>query len=61
MQVQVQVRQTLRSLVTMSNVVNAMSWDQQVVIVVPGGSLQPVYGEIQTLVGTFIQDWKSVH
>lgn len=60
--VEVQVRQTLRSLVTASAIVNAMSWDQQMVITLqPGDSMQGVHAEVQRLVDRFVQDWKSVH
>jgi hypothetical protein len=60
--VQVQLRQSLRSVVTMSNIVNAMTWDQQVVVVVPAATaLQSVSEEIRSLVSQFIQDWRAVH
>jgi len=60
--VQVEVRQTLRSLVTSSAIVNAMSWDQQMVMVVlPGDGMQGVHAQVQTLVDQFVQDWRAVH
>ena len=60
--VEVQLRQSLRSVVTMSNIVNAMTWDQQVVVVVPAArALQDVNEEIRSLVSKFIQDWRAVH
>lgn len=60
--VRVEVRQTLRSSVTSSNIVNAMTWDQQAVLfALPGSGLQGVQAEIQSLVATFIQDWRAVH
>ena len=60
--VDVQVRQTLRSLVTGSAIVNAMSWDQQMVMIVPpGGGMQRVHAQVQTLVDQFVQDWRAVH
>jgi hypothetical protein len=60
--VQVHLRQTLRSLVTGSAIVNAMSWDQQTVLVVLAGSgMQSVHREVQSLVETFVQDWRAVH
>ena len=60
--VQVHLRQTLRSLVTQSAIVNAMSWDQQMVVVVPAGSgMQSVHGEVETLVSQFVRDWRAVH
>jgi len=58
----VQVRQTLRSLVTGSAIVNAMSWDQQMVMVVqPGGGMKDVHAQVQALVDQFVQDWRAVH
>jgi hypothetical protein len=60
--IQVHLRQTLRSLVTGSAVVNAMSWDQQTVTVaLPGSGMQGVHREVRSLVDRFIQDWRAVH
>ena len=60
--VEVQLRQTLRSLVTASAIANAMSWDQQMVMAVqPGDSMQGVYAEVQSLVDRFVEDWRAVH
>jgi len=60
--VEVQVRQTLRSLVTGSAIVNAMSWDQQMVMIVqPADGMQGVHAQVQTLVDQFVQDWRAVH
>jgi len=60
--VQVHLRQTLRSLVTGSAIVNAMSWDQQMVMVVlPGSSMRVVDAELRSLVDRFVQDWRAVH
>jgi hypothetical protein len=59
--VQVHLRQTLRSPVTGSNVVNAMTWDAQNVLGVPASALQAVRAEVLTFVDQFVQDWTSVH
>ena len=59
--VQLHLRQTLRSLVTSSNVVNAMTWYAQNLVSAPGTSLQNVRGELQIYVGQFVQDWTAVH
>jgi hypothetical protein len=60
--VQVHLRQTLRSLVTSSNIVNAITWDQQTVLFMPAGtSMQSVHSEVQMLVDQFVQDWRRVH
>src|SRR5436190_834918 len=59
---QVHLRQTLRSLATGSNIVNAMTWDQQVVVVVPSGtSAADVNEEVRALVAQFVRDWRAVH
>ena len=59
--VQVHLRQTLRSLVTGSAILNAMSWDQQMVMVVlPGSSMSLVEAEVRSLVDRFVQDWRAV-
>jgi hypothetical protein len=61
MAVQVQVRQTLRSPVTSSNIVDAMTWDARTVLAVPGNSLASVRTIVQQYVDHFIDDWKAVH
>ena len=59
--VQVQVRQTLRSPVTSSNIVDAMTWDARTVLAVPRSDLGSVRTIIQEYVDHFIEDWKAVH
>jgi hypothetical protein len=59
--VQVHLRQTLRSLVSSSNVVNAMTWDMQNVVGVPAPGLQSVRAEVLTFVDQFVEDWAAVH
>lgn len=59
--VQVQLRQTLRSPVTGSNIVNAMTWDAQNVLGVPTSALQTVRAEVLTFVDQFAEDWAAVH
>jgi hypothetical protein len=59
--VQVQVRQTLRSPVTSSNIVDAMTWDARTVLAVRRSDLASVRTIIQEYVDHFIDDWKSVH
>ena len=58
---QVQVRQTLRSPVTASSIVDAMTWDARTVLVVPGNGLASVRSTIGEYVDQFIQDWRAVH
>jgi plasmid stabilization system protein ParE len=59
--VQVQLRQTLRSLVTASNIVDAMTWDAHDVLVVRIGQVTSVRESIQRYVDQFIRDWTAVH
>jgi hypothetical protein len=59
--VQVQVRQTLRSPVTSSNIVDAMTWDARTVLAVPGNNLASVRTIVQEYVDHFIEDWRTVH
>jgi hypothetical protein len=59
--VQVQVRQTLRSPVTSSNIVDAMTWDARTVLAVPGNNLTSVRTIVLEYVDHFIQDWRTVH
>jgi hypothetical protein len=58
---QVHLRQTLRSLVAPTNIVNAMTWDQTDVMVVRTGDLPRVREVIRRFIDRFISDWKSVH
>ena len=58
---QVQLRQTLRSPVTGSNIVDAMTWDARTVLVVKSNNLAAVGDTIQEYVDHFIQDWMTVH
>lgn len=59
--VQVHVRQTLHSLVTASNIVDAMTWDANDLIAVPIDKVTSVHRTIQESVDRFIQDWLAVH
>jgi hypothetical protein len=59
--VQVQLRQTLQSPVTSSNVVNAMTWDAHNVVGVPAAQARLLLEEIDGYVDVFIADWVAVH
>ena len=59
--VQVHLRQTLRSPVTNSNIVNAMTWDVHNVLAVPTSGLQSVRAEVLTFIDQFVEDWTRVH
>ncbi len=59
--VQVQVRQTVQSLVTSSNIVDAVTWDSHTVVGVPAKELRTVREEIGEHIDRFIRDWAAVH
>ena len=59
--VQVQLRQMLRSPVSASNIVDAMTWDARTVLVAPADGLAGVRSTIDEYVDRFIADWKTVH
>jgi hypothetical protein len=59
--IQVQVRQTVQSLATRSNIVNAMTWDSHTVVVAPAAELRELSGVIGEHVDEFVGDWKAVH
>lgn len=59
--VQVQVRQTVRSLVTESSIVDAVTWDAHGLVPVSPRRLPDVRNEILRYVDRFIRDWLSVH
>jgi hypothetical protein len=61
MHVAVQLRQTVRSLASNSNIVDAMTWDHNDVVVLPVAQVSGVRTVIDEFVDEFIQDWKSVH
>jgi len=58
--VQVQLRQTLKSPVTASNIVDAMTWDAHTVIVVKISEVVRVRETIQEYVDQFTRDWMAV-
>ena len=58
---QVQLRQSVRSPVTDSTIVNAMTWDRQTVVFAPPNEAAAVVPEIESLVAAFIKDWRAVH
>lgn len=60
--IQLHLRQTLVSLTTESRVVNAMSWDQHSVSVMPLRMLRAdIVEEVRALAARFVADWKAVH
>ena len=61
MSVQVQARETVRSLASTTDIVDAMTWDHSDVVVVPISQLSSVRSVIGEFVDDFIRDWKAVH
>jgi hypothetical protein len=59
--VQMQLRQTLASLVTESKVVNAVSWDAGVLVNVTVSDVPRLRTELQALLEEFVKDWRAVH
>lgn len=59
--VQVQVRQTLRSLVTESSIVDAVTWDAHTVVHATGDGLPAVRVALQQFTDRFVADWMAVH
>jgi hypothetical protein len=58
--VQVHLRQTVRSTVTSSQIVNAMTWESHNVVAVPPDGLPAVREEIGSYVDGFVRDWQAV-
>ena len=59
--VQLQLRQTLQSPVTASNIVDAMTWDAHTVLVAKTGEVVRVRDTIQEYADQFIRDWMATH
>ncbi len=58
---QVQVRQALRSPVTASEVVDAVTWGRQSLVFVPPGPLTALLPEVEAMVSGLVADWQAVH
>jgi hypothetical protein len=59
--VQLQVRQSLRSLISTAVIVDAVTWDQHTVMTVPRQRLGEVNGVLREQLDQFIEDWSAVH
>ena len=59
--VQMHVRQTVKSLATESNIVNAATWETGRLVNVPQSELPRVRDEIRGMAEEFVADWKGVH
>jgi hypothetical protein len=57
--VQLQVRQTVTSVVTTSNIVNAMTWDSHNVFALTGRDAAPLTGAVLEMVDAFAADWRA--
>ena len=59
--IQVHLRQTVRSSVTDSNIVNAMTWDVHTIAAVKTGEGALLRDLVVEMVGQFVDDWRAVH
>ena len=59
--IQVDLRQTVRSSVTDSNIVNAMTWDVHTIAAVKAGESALLRDLVLEMVGQFVDDWRAVH
>lgn len=58
---QVQLRQTLRSLVTESSIVDAVTWDTHTVVLVPSTQVVELKAEVREALARFVRDWRAAH
>jgi hypothetical protein len=59
--IQLQLRQTVRSVVSVSQIVDAMTWDTHNILTLPAANLGHLGAEIQDYVDLFVGDWAAVH
>jgi hypothetical protein len=59
--IQVHLRQTVRSTVGPSNIVNAMTWDNHTIAAATAAEGAQVRDLVLEMVGRFIADWRAVH
>jgi hypothetical protein len=59
--IQVHLRQTVRSVVTSSSIVNAMTWDQHTVAAVTPADAAQLRDLVLEMIDRFIADWRAVH
>jgi hypothetical protein len=59
--IQVHVRQTVRSAVTPSNIVNAMTWDAHTIAAVGARDGAELRALVLEMVDRFVTDWRAVH
>lgn len=58
---QLQVRQTVRSVVTESSIVDAVTWDSRTVLLVPAARVDELQDEVRGAVARFVRDWRAAH
>jgi hypothetical protein len=59
--IQVHLRQTVRSMITKSSIVNAMTWDEHTVAVVTAADGAQLRDLVLEMIDHFIADWRAVH
>jgi hypothetical protein len=59
--IQVHLRQTVRSAVTSSNIVNAMTWDQHTVAAATAADGAQLRDLVLKMIDHFVADWRAVH
>jgi hypothetical protein len=59
--IQVHLRQTVRSTVTGSNIVNAMTWDQHTVAAATAADGAQLRDLVLEIIDLFVADWRAVH
>ena len=59
--IQVHLRQTVRSTVTSSNIVNAMTWDDHTVAAITAAEGAQLRDLVLEMVDHFVADWRAVH
>ena len=59
--IQVHLRQTVRSVVVSSSIVNAMTWDQHTVAAVTAADGAQLRDLVLEMIDHFIDDWRAVH
>lgn len=59
--IQVHLRQTLKSAVTGSSIVNAMTWDQHTVAAATAADGAQLRDLVLEMIDQFVADWRAVH
>jgi hypothetical protein len=59
--IQLQLRQTLASLVTESRVVNAVTWESGTLVSIPASNMALLRQELMASVREFVDDWQAMH